>query len=146
AHLHLDPALLDFPVAHRTLLRLHERSSETEWNAVAAATLAADSREDTIARREKSGFQILAHFGQGAAGDLAHVGGGAAELAAEGVGEVAVAGKAQVEGQRGEVAGAAGQSVERSAEAQLGEVAMDRKAGSLAKEAGEMKGGGLDGP
>src|SRR5262245_34342079 len=100
-----------------------------------------------VTGRDKSDFQILAQFAErSAAAALAHGGGGAAELAAEGVGEVAVAGKAEVEGQRSQVVRAAGQSFERGAEAQPGQVAMDRHAGSLLKDAGEMKGRRVYGP
>src|SRR5262249_33993739 len=52
------------------------------------------SDEEMIVGRGKSDFQILAHFAKrSAAGVASHVGGRAAELAAKGVGEVAVAGK-----------------------------------------------------
>src|SRR5262249_45697659 len=107
-----------------------------------AATLAADCREDTIARREKSGFKIIAHLGQGAEGGAGeHVGGGASELAAEGVGKVAVTGEGEVQCQRGQVPGAAGQPLERGAEAQPGQVAVERHTGALPEDAGEVKGG-----
>ena len=55
----------------------------------------------------------------------AHVRGRAAELAAEGVGEVAVAGEAQFEGQCGEIVRAVRRASSRGAEAQPGQVAMD---------------------
>jgi len=75
--------------------------------------------KNNIAKRGKSDYQILAHFAKRAVtGAAAHVGGRAAELAAEGVGEVAVAGKTEFEGERGEIVRALGQSVERSAKTQ----------------------------
>ena len=93
-----------------------------------------------LARREESDFQILAHFAKRRRLALAaHLGGRAAELAAEGVGEVAVAGEAEFEGERGKIAGAVGQAFERRAQAQAGQIAMHRHAGSLLKDAGEMK-------
>jgi hypothetical protein len=93
-----------------------------------------------VTRRDQSDFQILAQFAQRpAAGAVAHGGRRAAELAAEGVGEVAVAGKAEVEGQRCQIVRAAGQSFERGAEPQPGQVTMDRHAGSLLKDPGEVK-------
>ena len=52
---------------------------------------------------------------------------------------MAVTGKTEVEGERGEILRAVGQSFERSAEAQPGQVAMDRHAGSLLKDTGKMK-------
>src|SRR5581483_1651131 len=105
------------------------------------ATIAGDSREDRIVRRGKSDFQILAHFAERpAAGVAAHFGGRATELAAEGVGEMAVAGKSEFEGECSEVVGAIGQSFERGAEPKQGEVTVDRHAGSLLKDAGEVKG------
>jgi hypothetical protein len=58
---------------------------------------------------------------------------------------VAVAGKAELEGELGEIARAFGQVFERSAEAQPSEVAMDGHAGLVLKEAGQMKGGGVHG-
>jgi len=54
------------------------------------------------------------------AGVAAHVGGCAAELAAEGFGKVAMVGKAEFEGKRSEIVLASGQSFERSAETQEG--------------------------
>ena len=53
---------------------------------------------------------------------------------------MAVAGEAKLEGQRGELIGAAGKSFQRGAKAQPGQVAMDGNAGSLLKDPGEMKG------
>ena len=74
-----------------------------------------------VARQEKSNFQILAHFAKGSAtGVAAYVGGRAAELASEGVGEVAVAGKAQVEGERSQIVCAVSESFERRSEAKPG--------------------------
>ena len=73
---------------------------------------------DTVARREDSGFQILAQFAQHTvAGMATDIGGCAAELATEGLGKMAVAGKAQFEGQRGEVVRAIGQPMERISKA-----------------------------
>jgi hypothetical protein len=107
----------------------------------ASATFAGDAHEDNIARREKSYYQILAHFAKrAAAGVTAHVGGRPAEFAVEGIGEVAVAGKAEFESERSEIVRAADQSVERRAEAQSSQIAMHRHAGSLLKDTGEMKG------
>src|SRR5262245_45172652 len=74
------------------------------------------------------------------AGDTARVGRRAAEFAAKGVGEVAVTGKAEFEGERGEIVRAVGKSFEGRAESQTDQVAMDRRAGSLVKDACEMKG------
>ena len=106
-----------------------------------AATFAAVADEARVTRPEKSGFQILAHFAERSTGGLAaYLGGRTAEFAAEGVGEVAVAGKAEVEGKRGKIVRPVGQVFERSAEAQPGQIAMDGYAGSLLKEASEMKG------
>ena len=51
------------------------------------------------------------------AGIAAHAGRRATELAAERIGEVAVAGKAEFEGELGEIVRAIGQSSERCAEA-----------------------------
>ena len=95
---YVHSAILDFPVAHGALHRLHEMSPlkliETESNATVTTTFAGDSHEEMISRREKSDFQILAHFAKPSAAGAAYVGGRAAKLVAEGVGEVAVAGKA----------------------------------------------------
>ena len=114
---------------------------ETGTNATVTATVAGHSHGDIVARREKSDFQILAYFAKAEpAGVTADIGGWAAELAAKGVGEVAVTGKAEVEGKPSEIVRAIGQPFERSAEAQSGQVAMDWYAGSLLKKAGEMKG------
>ena len=68
------------------------------------------------------------------------VGGRAAELAAEGVGEVAVTGKAEFEGEGGDIVRALRQAFERSAKAEPGQVAMDWHSGSLLKNASEMEG------
>jgi hypothetical protein len=69
---------------------------------------------------ENSDFQILAHFAQRkTSGISAHVGGSATELAAEGIGEVAVAGKPDVEGKCRKIVGTALKSFKRSAESQL---------------------------
>jgi len=77
-----------------------------------------DSREDIIAGLEKSDFQILAYFAKrSATGVAAQVRGRAAKLAAEGIGEVAVAREAEFEGERGEIIRAVGQMFERSAQA-----------------------------
>jgi len=57
--------------------------------------------------REESDFQILAHFAKRpAAGAAAHLGGFATELLAKRVGEVAVAGKAELQRKRGKIVGA----------------------------------------
>jgi hypothetical protein len=94
-----------------------------------------------VGRREESDFQILARFAQPpAVGNLAHVGGPAAELAAESVGEMAVARKAELKRERGQIVRPASQPFERSAKAKPGQIAMDRHPGSLLKYAGEMKG------
>ena len=99
-----------------------------------------------VARREKSNFQILAHFAKrSATGVPAHVGGRAAELPSEGVGEVAMAGKPQFEGECSQIVCAIGKSFERGAQAKPGQIAMDRHAGLLLKEAGKMKGRCIDG-
>src|SRR5262249_80475 len=88
ADLHLDSLRLDFPVAHGTLLRLHEASVETGTNGTVAAPSAGDPQEDRVAGPQRSGFQILAHFAKRSGATAAHVGGRKAELTAEGVGEV----------------------------------------------------------
>src|SRR5262249_465468 len=75
----------------------------------------------------------------------AHVRRCAAESAAERVAEVAVAGKAEVEGGGREVVGAVLEPFERRAQAQAGQVAMDRHAGTLLKKAGEMEGRSVHG-
>jgi hypothetical protein len=76
-----------------------------------------------VARREQSDFQVLAHFAQRWGADFAaRLGGSAAELAVKGVGEVAMAGKAEIEGQRREIVRAFGQSFERGTETELGQV------------------------
>ena len=77
-----------------------------------------DAHEDMLARQNKSDFQILAHFAKrSAAGDAAHIGGRAAEFTSEGVSEVAVTGKPQFEGERGEIVCSIGESFERGTEA-----------------------------
>src|SRR5437867_1926071 len=119
---------------------------ETQTNTSVAASFAGDSLRSIVARRGRSDYQILAHFTKRSAARVAaHLGGCATKLTVEGVGEVAVTGKTEVEGERGEILRAVGQSFERSAEAQPGQVAMDRQAGSLLKDAGEMKGRRVDG-
>lgn len=76
------------------------------------------SDEEIVARREKSDFQILAHFAKRSArelhsiGDASRVGRRVAELMAKGVCEVAVTGKAEFEGERGEIVRAVGESLE----------------------------------
>src|SRR5262249_37447048 len=68
---------------------------------------------EMIVRRGKAACQALAAFADGPAdGVAAHGGGRAAELAAEGAGEMAVAGKAEFEGERGQVGLAVGQPFE----------------------------------
>ena len=60
-----------------------------------------------------SDFQNLAHFAKHPlTGIASHIGWSPAELAAKGVGEVAMAGKPEFEGKRGKVARAFGQFVE----------------------------------
>ena len=71
-----------------------------------------------VARQKSSDYQILAQFAEFPPPSVvAHRGGRAAELAAKGIGEMAVAGKAEVEGQGGDVVGAAGQSLQRCPQA-----------------------------
>jgi hypothetical protein len=99
-----------------------------------------------VATLEESDFQILAHFAKRSAGGIStHVGGRATELASESVGEVAVAGKPQLEGECSQIVCAIGQSFERGTEAKPGQIAMKRQAGLFLKEAGEMKRGCVDG-
>jgi hypothetical protein len=101
---------------------------------------AAVSDEEIVARLEKSDFQILAHFAQAAvAGISAHVGGRAAKLAPESVRKVAVAGKAEFEGKQGQIIRAIGQSFQRSAQSQTGQVTMHGNAGSLLKDTCQME-------
>ena len=58
---------------------------------------------------------------------------------------MAVAGEAQFERQRRQIARSAGEPFERSAQAQPGQIAMDRQPGSLLKDAGEMERRGVHG-
>ena len=93
-----------------------------------------------VARQETSDFQILAHFTKfSQAGVSAHIGGRTAKFVAEGVREVAVAGKPEFQGEPGEIVRSVGQPFERGAQAQLGEVAMYGQSGVTMKETCEMK-------
>src|SRR5262245_52523284 len=105
-----------------------------------SANNAAVSDERIVSRRERSDFQILAHFAQSAlAGATPHVRRRAAEFTAERVGEMTVAGKAQFEGERGQIIRAIGKPFERGAQPQTHQIAMNRRAGSLLEEAGQVK-------
>jgi hypothetical protein len=76
---------------------------------IRVAAILRDDHEDMVARQKKSDFQILAHFAKrSAAGLTAHVGGRAAELPSEGVGEMAMAGKPQFEGEGSQIVCASG--------------------------------------
>src|SRR5262245_58192885 len=112
----------------------------------AAFRAAAVSDERIVSRREVSDFQILAHFAQTALIDgAAHFRGRAAEFAAEGVGEMAMAGEAQFQGERGQIIRAISQPLQRGAQPQTRQIAMKRRAGSLLEEAGQVKRRGSNG-
>jgi hypothetical protein len=99
-NLDLDPSILDFPIAHRALLRSHENPLVSRKTRKSRH----DSHEGMVESREMSDFQILAHFAQPVAAAMAtHFRRAAAKLAAKSVGKVAVAGKADLEGERGEI-------------------------------------------
>ena len=135
-----DTAFLDFPVAHGTLFRVHVIPLELKFSTRAAATTASDSREGIVIGGEKSDFQILAHFANRSGSSIAADGRWrATEFPAKRIGEVTVTGKPEFERQRCEIVRARGQPFERSAQAQPHQIAMDRYAGSLLKNAGEMK-------
>jgi hypothetical protein len=109
-------------------------------NASSAATFAGSSHEVMLAPSENSDFQILAHFAKRkTSGIFAHVGGSASELAAEGIGKVAVAGKPDFEGECRKIVGTALNSLERSPETQPDQIVMNGDAGLLMNDAGEMK-------
>ena len=93
-----------------------------------------------VARQETSDFQILAHFTKfSQAGVSAHIGGCTAKFVAEGVREVAVAGKPEFQGEPSQIVRAVSQPFERGAQPQLGEVAMYGQSGVTMKETCEMK-------
>jgi hypothetical protein len=118
ADLYLDSAILDFPVAHGALFRLHDVSPLKIYRTQRSQRPSRAIHEDMVTEGQKSDFQILAHFAKhSAAGVAAHVGGRKAELVAEDVCEVAVAGKAKFEGEPGEIVRSVRQLFERRAEA-----------------------------
>jgi hypothetical protein len=146
ADLHFDSIILDLPVAHRAFLRLiHSISFRvifigTRTNAIVASAIACVSCGDRIAGGEKSDFQILAHFAERSATRVAaHLGWSSAELTAEGIGEVAMAGKAEFDGELSKIVRAIGESFERSAEAQTGQIAMYRHTGSLLEDSCQVE-------
>src|SRR5262245_17261269 len=101
---------------------------------------AAVSDERIVSRRERSDFQILAHFAQSAAaGATPHVGRREAKFTAEGVGEMTMAGKAQFEGKRGQIIRAISQAFKRGAQPQTHQIAMNRRAGSPPEKASQVE-------
>jgi hypothetical protein len=83
-----------------------------------AQTCGGDSHEDIVVGLKQSDFQILAHFAKCPATVVAaQVRGWTAKLAAEGIGEVAVAREAEFESELSEIIRAIVQTFERSAKA-----------------------------
>jgi hypothetical protein len=64
ADFHLDSVVLDVPIAHRTLLGLHEEFLNSRVIEGLAATFAGRSHEEMLVDALISDFQILAHFWQ----------------------------------------------------------------------------------
>src|SRR5262245_49462558 len=101
--LDLDGVLLHLPSTHRTLCRLHELLLRSEPY-TGRGDDRGDSQEWILARHSGSDFQILAHFANRSSDRAAaRIGGRAAKFTAEGIGEVAVAGKPEFQCQRCEV-------------------------------------------
>jgi hypothetical protein len=67
ADFHLDSIVLDVPIAHRTLLGLHEEFLDSRVIESLAATFAGRSHEEMLVDALISDFQILAHFRERAA-------------------------------------------------------------------------------
>jgi hypothetical protein len=93
-HLNFDPAFSQIPITHHAFRCIHKRPFCFELKCCRAFSAQRASDERMVARREKSDFQILAHFAKAAkAGISPDFGGSAAEFAAEGIGKMAMAGK-----------------------------------------------------
>src|SRR5215471_6801596 len=105
-----------------------------------SANNAAVSDEMIVSRRERSDFQILAHLAQSApAGAAPQIRRRSAKFAAEGICEMAMAGKTKFEGQRGQVIRSVSQSFQRGAQPQTHQIAMKRRAGSPPEEASQVE-------
>src|SRR5215813_13830072 len=105
-----------------------------------SANNAAVSDERIVSRRERSDFQILAHFAQPASAGVApHIRRRAAKFAAEGICEMAMAGKTQFESQRGQIIRAISQAFKRGAQPQTHQIAMNRRAGSPPEKASQVE-------
>ena len=101
AYLDIDSAVVDVPITHRAFSCIH--SSSFLFRVCIAprpsANNAAVFDERIVPRREGLDFQILAHFAQPAsAGAAPYIRRRAAKFAAEGICEMAMAGKTQFEG------------------------------------------------